>query len=193
MPEITVLPKGSIKTYEALSLDERKNAFIEWMKTTPKPHSEDNYQQSIVDGYSRALEKDPLKVGPQYQSLYNYTSIDAFVAVEQRLRADNNFAEINKKDLSGGFSAAMNRYKEFLLYLNGDSNQESNDKGDSVSISNEVMRNTVLYGPPGTGKTYNSVIYAVAICEGKEVREVQKESYPDVLDRYNALKSSADG
>ena len=190
MPEITVLPKGSIKTYEALSLDERKNAFIEWMKTTPKPHSEDNYQQSIVDGYSRALEKDPLKVGPQYQSLYNYTSIDAFVAVEQRLRADNNFAEINKKDLSGGFSAAMNRYKEFLLYLNGDSNQESNDKGDSVSISNEVMRNTILYGPPGTGKTYNSVIYAVAICEGKEVREVQRESYSDVLDRYNALKSS---
>lgn len=190
MPEITVLPKGSIKTYEALSLDERKNAFIVWMKTTPKPHSEDNYQQSIVDGYSRALEKDPLKVGPHYQSLYNYTSIDEFAAVEQRLRADDNFAEINKKDLSGGFSAAMNRYKEFLLYLNGDSNQESHDKGDSVSISNEVMRNTILYGPPGTGKTYNSVIYAVAICEGKEVREVQRESYSDVLDRYNALKSS---
>ena len=30
--------------------------------------------------------------------------------------------------------------------------------------------NMILYGPPGTGKTYNSVNYAVAICEGKPVR-----------------------
>ena len=33
--------------------------------------------------------------------------------------------------------------------------------------------NMILYGPPGTGKTYNSVNYAVAICEGKSIQEVQ--------------------
>ncbi|MCI6239367.1 MAG: hypothetical protein MR638_10035 [Lachnospiraceae bacterium] len=54
----------------------------------------------------------------------------------------------------------------------------------------EYAKNMILYGPPGTGKTYNSVIYAVAICEGIDVKEIQKESYSDVLDRYNALKSS---
>ena len=50
--------------------------------------------------------------------------------------------------------------------------------------------NMILYGPPGTGKTYNSVIYAVAICEGKTIEEVQKEPYPDVLIRYRELQDA---
>ena len=51
-------------------------------------------------------------------------------------------------------------------------------------------RNTILYGPPGTGKTYNSVIYAVAICDGKPVAEVKKEPYSNVLLRYNELRDA---
>lgn len=65
--------------------------------------------------------------------------------------------------------------------------REITEDGDSTM---EYAKNMILYGPPGTGKTYNSVIYAVAICEGIDVKEIQKESYSDVLDRYNALKSS---
>ena len=52
----------------------------------------------------------------------------------------------------------------------------------------EFDRNMILYGPPGTGKTYNSVIYAVAICEGKNIEAVQKEPYSNVLTRYKDLK-----
>ena len=48
--------------------------------------------------------------------------------------------------------------------------------------------NLILYGPPGTGKTYNSVNYAVAICEGKSLDEVKKESYKDILERFNNLR-----
>ena len=48
--------------------------------------------------------------------------------------------------------------------------------------------NLILYGPPGTGKTYNAVIYAVSICEGKELDEVKKEPYSEVLSRYRELK-----
>ena len=53
----------------------------------------------------------------------------------------------------------------------------------------EFDKNMILYGPPGTGKTYNTVIYAVAICEGKPYEEVKKQDYEDILARYNALKS----
>ena len=53
----------------------------------------------------------------------------------------------------------------------------------------DVSKNTILYGPPGTGKTYNTVIYAVAIIEGKELASVKEENYDDVLDRYNEYKS----
>ena len=50
--------------------------------------------------------------------------------------------------------------------------------------------NLILYGPPGTGKTYNSVIYAVSICEGKSVDDVGKEPYNEVLARYNELRDA---
>ncbi len=50
----------------------------------------------------------------------------------------------------------------------------------------EFAHNMILYGPPGTGKTYKSVIYAVAICEDKDINSIEKERYSDVLSRYRA-------
>lgn len=62
------------------------------------------------------------------------------------------------------------------------------DKGEMSKT--EFNHNLILYGPPGTGKTYNSVIYAVSICEGKPTEEVGKEPYRDVLMRYNELRDA---
>lgn len=52
----------------------------------------------------------------------------------------------------------------------------------------EFDKNLILYGPPGTGKTYNSAIYAVAICDGKSVDELT--NYDVVMARYNELKKA---
>lgn len=52
----------------------------------------------------------------------------------------------------------------------------------------EYDKNLILYGPPGTGKTYNSAIYAVAICDGKSVDELT--DYAAVMTRYNELKKA---
>ena len=56
----------------------------------------------------------------------------------------------------------------------------------------EFDKNIILYGPPGTGKTYNSVIYAVAICgEDGTLEEVEKkaeEDYVAVKNRYEQLR-----
>lgn len=49
-------------------------------------------------------------------------------------------------------------------------------------------KNIILYGPPGTGKTYHTAIYAVAICDGKPLNEVQEMDYGEVMSRYEALK-----
>ena len=51
-------------------------------------------------------------------------------------------------------------------------------------------KNMILYGPPGTGKTYHTVIYAVAIIEGREKDEVAAEPYEEVLKRYNDYKKA---
>lgn len=55
-------------------------------------------------------------------------------------------------------------------------------------LDKEFDKNLILYGPPGTGKTYNSVIYAVAICDGKPVDE--PTDYAAVMSRYNELKKA---
>ena len=69
---------------------------------------------------------------------------------------------------------------------------ERNMSVDTVTQHNtqntDIAKNTILYGPPGTGKTYNSVIYAVAICDGKPVDELT--DYAAVMSRYNELKKA---
>ncbi|MEE1275868.1 MAG: hypothetical protein UHC59_02645 [Fibrobacteraceae bacterium] len=55
----------------------------------------------------------------------------------------------------------------------------------------KIELNMILYGPPGTGKTFNTMAYAVAICEDKDVEEVKKEmqdNYGSVKQRYDVLK-----
>ncbi len=51
---------------------------------------------------------------------------------------------------------------------------------------NHSEKNVILFGPPGTGKTYNSVIYAVSLCEGK--RPEDYSSYWQVKRRFKDLK-----
>lgn len=51
----------------------------------------------------------------------------------------------------------------------------------------EFDKNLILYGPPGTGKTYNSAIYAVAICDGVSLESLT--DYDVVMERYNQLKA----
>ena len=50
--------------------------------------------------------------------------------------------------------------------------------------------NQILYGPPGTGKTRNSVIYAVAIIEGKAQKDVEGENYLAVFERFKRLQET---
>lgn len=63
----------------------------------------------------------------------------------------------------------------------------------TLAAQNELQhypRNLILYGPPGTGKTYNSVIYAVSICEEKSVDTLKQElkSYSEILKRYRKYR-----
>lgn len=51
----------------------------------------------------------------------------------------------------------------------------------------DLDKNIILFGPPGTGKTYNSIIYAVAICENKNIEDVRKDDYSEVFKRYQEL------
>jgi len=63
-----------------------------------------------------------------------------------------------------------------------------NDKEEGIEMASDIFsKNTILYGPPGTGKTYNSAIYAVAICDEKSIESAQAMDYDDVMIRYKEL------
>lgn len=53
-------------------------------------------------------------------------------------------------------------------------------------------KNMILQGPPGTGKTYHTVLYAVAIIEGKSFEEIKEEvaeeGYEVVKERYTGYR-----
>ena len=83
--------------------------------------------------------------------------------------------------------------------------KESEKKGSDAAMDSEngsldVKLNTILYGPPGTGKTYNTTAYAVAICEGKPLGNIQREmenpdahkdeeGYETVKERFEKYKT----
>ncbi len=54
--------------------------------------------------------------------------------------------------------------------------------------TSEFDKNMILYGPPGTGKIYNTAIYAVAICDDRNLSSVLEEQYEVILERYSVLK-----
>lgn len=66
---------------------------------------------------------------------------------------------------------------------------EEDEEVSESTQKTDVNKNTILYGPPGTGKTYNTVVYAVAIIENKLLADVKRESYSDVLERYNTYRA----
>jgi len=75
-----------------------------------------------------------------------------------------------------------------------DSNGDNHQEGEKAMIKT-VDKNLILFGPPGTGKTYNSKIYAVAICDGlnrEELKELKKKAsdpdeYEKITKRYDEL------
>ncbi|MGM2820520.1 AAA family ATPase [Bacillus cereus group sp. Bce001] len=98
----------------------------------------------------------------------------------------------NDKGLSQGISTRLltegaGERLVSQLYNTVTKQQETNP---SQKGSNDVefAKNQILYGPPGTGKTYNTVLYAVAICDKKSIESLKEMPYKEVLDRYEMLK-----
>lgn len=87
---------------------------------------------------------------------------------------------------------------ELIQRSKGGTPLENSNSGEvkmsaSKEKKEEIALNTILYGPPGTGKTFNSMAYAVAICEDKDVEDIKREmqeeaGYKSVKQRYDALK-----
>lgn len=95
---------------------------------------------------------------------------------------DDSFIDSENRDLEA-------KYLKKEFDLTHESTKNEDDEGVSKRKKKmDISKNMLLYGPPGTGKTYNTVIYAVAIIENKELDDVKKENYSDVWERFNTYK-----
>ncbi len=123
------------------------------------------------------------RLEPEYGKIFIGTDVGdvANNAVKQMLRFEQQYGH---KILE-----LIQKSKGEILSEN--SNNAEENMSASETNKDKIALNTILYGPPGTGKTFNTMAYAVAICEDKDVEEIKKEmkeNYDSVKQRYDALK-----
>ena len=81
-------------------------------------------------------------------------------------------------------------YEHILQERGIDTSNKNRTNKEKVKMEDvRIGLNTILYGPPGTGKTYNTVSYAVALCDNEDLSSVKAKDYKQVLQRYNELVS----
>ena len=158
-------------------------------------HCEDNFefQKEFQELAQKEESLDPVrnvyhgakktKLEPEYGKIPIGTDVGdvADNAVKQMLRFEKQYGS---------------KILELIQKSKGEIPSENSNSGErkmnaAKENNEEIALNTILYGPPGTGKTFNTMAYAVAICEGKNVDDVKKEmqeNYVPVKQRYDALK-----
>lgn len=149
----------------------------------PKLAGLDYYVGGSLPGELTVTDKSPQEIKDDIKRNKNKK-----VQVCKTIKAD----EIRRKTSYEVYQFVIQAAYELEPYYNAatsddDAITENEDVG-KVEMSEFSNPNMILYGPPGTGKTYNTAIYAVAICDGKSVDEVSKTNYNYVFDRFRMLK-----
>ena len=132
-----------------------KKQFIEWLNNN---NTNDGGTKS---SYLKALEKVSERVKYDIFTTDDLFKLNELYADVLREQKDDNSIYFDVQAPSYGrkgfYSAAINKYIEFIIQIT---------TSKSTILNNNIMSaslNTILYGPPGTGKTYNSISKAVSI------------------------------
>lgn len=176
--------------------------------TEIKEKNSENKQKDLKQ-YHRILEK-PLEQGLRYFKGDNKKSSSSFLSTDTEQKEAIEESKNSKVQISShlfyldeyddeqklveelrDISTSLFKYYECIFedFDIQDNKNQSTKQENKSDQKTDIKLNTILYGPPGTGKTYNSVNYAVAIIEGKNIDEVEKQDYADVKKRFNELIS----
>lgn len=116
----------------------------------------------------------------QADSVLTQEQLDADSAHHLLLQDIAYYAYRYMKDMNENWEAALSG-EEVIV-----------SSGEKPEVASLYPKNMILYGPPGTGKTYQTRAYAVAICDGRDVRDVMEQmkteqGYAAVRRRYQEL------
>lgn len=154
-----------------------------------------------IDKFQTKVSQILHSVNPMFFPILNGPGRDVYLNLGINLPSPNkfeNYAEccIATKSYRDKNFPEFKNYRVIDFY--GSRYLKSNDKKDKnsittkgdknyMNITEKIGKNTILFGPPGTGKTYNSKIYAVAICNGESIEDIKAKDYKTVLSSYNDL------
>lgn len=195
--------------YVALGVNE-SNVFLRfWEKEDKKPRKENiEKRRSYLEDYYKKIQQD---LGPEvkYKSFNNVNhyicdkdnnTLKGFCAyypdrksVKELEKDTNRLYDVycHMKDAVDGSKILELIQKSKGVISSGISKNGEKEMSVLEANKEKIELNMILYGPPGTGKTFNTMAYAVAICEDKDVEEVKKEmqdNYGSVKQRYDVLK-----
>ena len=138
----------------------------------------------------------PFKYVGQVNGVMRYVASESKCPVQQRDEKDGDrlwavlfYGKSQDSDKPGSFA-----YKLREPLTEAIESMEADGFFDELTGKKQIMNssfdhNMILYGPPGTGKTYHCAYYAVSICDGRNLQEVKKESYAEVMERFRELKA----
>lgn len=194
-------------TYVGVSVDYESNKLNVFLRFWEEEGKEKNYENiekklNILEGHSREFQ-NLLGVDVWYHHYekqvrgFMSDNDDGIRGFSVTFPAYKKLGKEIKNDLDTALSA-IKLMKDYMEKSKGEIPLENSNIGEKKMSASETNKdkialNTILYGPPGTGKTFNTMAYAVAICEGKNVSEIKNEVHDDygsVKNRYDALKES---
>ena len=139
-----------------------KDLFINYI-TNIKKHAP-NYIRAVLRVLNKINEMENVYI-------YEIFEADKITALSESVLKKEYWIERNSHN---EISAALNKYKEFLIYTYGGiitrktSEVLNNNHKKRVGKVNDL--NIILYGPPGTGKTYAMPELALACIENRKPR-----------------------
>ena len=156
---------------------------------------------SIQGGFNKANKTNYIHLtgtGINVCPVFDKSSTKSDVAgLQIEIKPGNNleraYAHYNCTQLAlfDNLSANDNLKRIFALYVNeienhiGKSIDFHAESNEDKHMQNSQSKNVILYGPPGTGKTYNTVMRAVEIIDGKD--RWQGKNYCEIKARYDEL------
>ena len=156
---------------------------------------------SIQGGFNKANKTNYIHltgIGINVCPVFDKSSTKSDVAgLQIEIKPGNNleraYAHYNYTQLAlfDNLSANDNLKRLFALYVNEIENCTGKpidinvENGGNKKMQNCQSKNIILYGPPGTGKTYNTVMRAVEIIDGKD--KWKEKDYSEIKARYDEL------
>ena len=175
-----IIPSAdSIRFTQALNIYEQKYAdyFIREQEYNDYLYSVKNLSKATIG----ALIKEITTKWQMYGNAEIFTPFDIGQAAEF-LQYNNAVQQRDAKDLT---KKSFQFYYDFLCEKEEKTPDMENNNFTNMNIGSTLAKNIILYGPPGTGKTYNTVMRAVEIIDGKD--KWKEKDYCEIKARYDEL------